>query len=100
MNDNLNFIDLLEVVVKETKPEFSQFKKPKLLDTPFSEEATGLDSLDMALVITVMGEIYKVPVKILDEARDIRTVRHLKEFVETHGTRIPESLEEAKGFIE
>jgi acyl carrier protein len=96
----MDFIDLLEVVVKETKPDFGKFNKPTSLDDTFEESEIGLDSLDMALVTTVMGEIYKVPVKVLDSARNIRTVRELKDFVENNGERIPETLEEAQGFIE
>ena len=96
----MDFLDLLEAVVRETKPDFSKFKKPKSLSSDLSEERTGLDSLDMALVITVMGEVYQVPMDVLDKASDMRTVRDMKEFMEKHGKRIPETLEEAAGYIE
>ena len=54
----------------------------------------------MALVITVMGEVYQVPMNVLDKASDMRTVRDMKEFMEKHGERIPKTLEEAEGYIE
>jgi acyl carrier protein len=96
----MDFLDLLEIVVRETKPDFSKFKKPTNLDSPLSEEDTGLDSLDIALVITVIGEIYQVPMAALDKARDIRTTRDVLDLVEREGERIPETIEEAKGYIE
>lgn len=96
----MNFIDLLALVVRNTKPDHGKFVRPETLDTPLSEEATGLDSLDMALVITVMGEIYKVPMEVIDRARGIETVADLQAFVEANGTRWPDSLDEAAGYIE
>ena len=96
----MDFLDLLEAVVRETKPDFSKFSKPKSLSADLSEDRTGLDSLDMALVITVMGEIYQVPMDVLDKASDMRTVQDMKDFMEKHGKRIPGTLEEAEGYIE
>ena len=96
----MDFLDLLEAVVRETKPDFSKFHKPQSLSVELSEDVTGLDSLDMSLVMIVVGEIYQVPVDVLDRAGDMRTVSDMKEFMEANGNRIPETLAEAKGYIE
>lgn len=96
----MNFIDLLEVVVRETKTDHSKFVPPKDLSASLAEGDTGLDSLDMTLALIVLGEVYQVPMKTLDHAGSFETALDLKSFLETQGERQPQTLEEAKGYIE
>ena len=69
------------------------------MDTPLSEENAGMDSLDLALLFTLMGGIYAVPNEIVDSAAGIDTPRKLKDFLEGHAWRVPQSLDQAKEWL-
>ena len=95
----MDFIDLLELVVRENATEPERLRRPKSMDTPLTEGSVGMDSLDLALLFTLMGEIYAVPNEIVDSASGIDTPRKLRDFLEAHAGRVPQSLDQAKEWL-
>lgn len=95
----MNFIDLLELVVRENSADPERRRKPMGMDDPFAEESAGLDSLDRALLFTLMGEVYDVPREIVDSAPGIETPRKLEKFLELHAGRVPQTLDQAKEWL-
>ena len=93
------FIDLLELVARENATEPEKRRRPMSMDAPLTEELVGLDSLDLALLFTLMGEIYDIPQEVVDAARGLDTPRKLRDFLEANAGRVPQSLDQAKHWL-
>jgi hypothetical protein len=57
----MDFIELFDACVQETKPRLDKYTKPKSLDVTLKEEDIGLDSLDVTLTLVMLSDIYGLP---------------------------------------
>jgi acyl carrier protein len=57
----MDFIKLFDACVREVKPRIDKYTKPASLDSALSEEAIGLDSLDVTLTLVLLSDIYGIP---------------------------------------
>jgi hypothetical protein len=57
----MDFIELFDACVREVKPRIDKYTKPASLDSALSEEAIGLDSLDVTLTLVLLSDIYGIP---------------------------------------
>lgn len=96
----MDFIDLLEFVVREAHKEPDVFRRPQDMDCSLDEANTGLNELEQVLLVVLMGQIYGVSDEIVDAAPVFDTPRKLRDFLETHAARIPRSLEQTKEWLD
>ena len=82
----MDFIDLLEFVVREARTEPDVFRRPQDMDCPLDEANTGLNELEQVLLVVLMGQIYGVSDEIADAAPVFDTPRKFRDFLETHAT--------------
>ena len=79
-NDFINFEDVL------SKSNFDE-----TFETPITESATNLDSLDVTFIFFLFGEVYGIPAdKALGESWSNGSIRLLQEFIQEHKTKDPE----------
>ena len=57
----MDFLELFDACVQETKPRLDKYTKPKSLDVTLKEEDIGLDSLDVTLTLVMLSDIYGLP---------------------------------------
>ena len=57
----MDFIELFDACVKETKPRLDKYTTPTSLDTTLKEEDIGLDSLDLTLSLILVMDVYGIP---------------------------------------
>ena len=95
----MDFIELFDACVQETKPRLDTYTKPTTLDTTLKEEDIGLDSLDIVLTFVLLFEIYGIP-----ETEDFNvpteSLRHVRDYMWEHKTRdfytVKEAMEEVQ----
>ena len=95
----MDFIDLLEFVVREASVEPDAFRRPESMDSPLAVENTGLNDLEQVLLVVLMGEIYDIPPEIVDAAPAFDTPRSFRDFLETHASRIPRTPDQTKEWL-
>jgi len=84
----MDFLELFDACVRETKPRLDKYTKPKSLDVTLKEEDIGLDSLDVTLTLVLISDIYgipeaddfNIPVGSLREVRDYMLENKNKDF--------------------
>lgn len=91
-----DFLKLLHEVAKKAKPFHDQLKPIDKMDMLFTD--AGLDSLDLLMCTVYLCEIYDVEDEISKEMQ-AKTPQECWDFLNTHGRRKPESLEQAIGWI-
>lgn len=94
----MDFLKLFDEIVREAKPMLDEYKKPDSLDTSIAD--IGVDSLDVVMILTLLGEIYEVTEEVMDRELDITTIGSLEVFLKEKGGRQPASLEEALEWME
>ena len=53
----MDFIELFDACVRETKLHLDDYTKPTTLDISLKEEDIGLDSLDVTLTLVLISDI-------------------------------------------
>jgi acyl carrier protein len=84
----MDFIELFDACVRETKLHLDDYTKPTTLDISLKEEDIGLDSLDVTLTLVLISDIYgipetedfNIPVGSLREVRDYMLENKNKDF--------------------
>ena len=98
----MDFIELFNKLSESQKAIREDYCPVSSLDDPIATEHTGLDSLDVALVYSILGDLYGVPNK-LENSWPFSTLGELKKFVEANGSRKPDeefsSVDEALGDV-
>lgn len=92
----INFIELVNQVVRVAKPSRPDFNEVKDLGNPLKE--CGIDSLDWLIVMIYLCEIYGIPEAIGKEFYPV-TIQELHDLIMQHKTREPETIEEALSYI-
>tara|TARA_B100000795_G_C22759094_1_gene422801 strand:- start:1122 stop:1433 length:312 start_codon:yes stop_codon:yes gene_type:complete len=86
-----DFLKLFNAVSAAQKVVTNDFIPAKSLDTPITENATNLDSLDVTFIFFLLGEVYGIPAdKALGESWSNGSIRLLNEFIKEHKTKDPE----------
>jgi hypothetical protein len=57
----MDFLELFNACVKEAKPRLEGYITPTSLDVTLKENDIGLDSLDIALTLALISDIYGIP---------------------------------------
>jgi hypothetical protein len=90
----MDFIELFDACVQETKPRLDKYTKPKSLDVTLKEEDIGLDSLDVTLTFVMLFEIYGIP-----ETEDFNvpteSLRHVRDYMWENKQRDFDTVEAA-----
>jgi acyl carrier protein len=89
---DLNFIELFNRVVDLAKPAFAEKSYASSLEDNLKD--VGVDSLDVILLSIYFGDIYGIE-EVVMKGMEVKTLGDLKEFVEQHATRKPQTVEEA-----
>lgn len=92
----INFIELVNQVVRVAKPSRPDFNEVKDLSNPLKE--CGIDSLDWLIVMIYLCEIYGIPEAIGKEFYPVN-IQDLHDLIMQHKTREPETIEEALSYI-
>jgi hypothetical protein len=92
----INFIELVNHVVRVAKPSRSDFNEVKTLSDPLKD--CGIDSLDWLIVMIYLCEIYGIPEAIGKEFYPI-TIQDLYDLLMKYKTKEPENLDEALSVI-
>jgi acyl carrier protein len=95
MTEN-DFLKLLHQVAKKAKPFHNELKPIDTMEVVFTE--VGLDSLDLLMCTVYLCEIYDVEDEKSKEMQ-ATTPQECWDFLNEHGRRKPESLEQAVGWI-
>jgi len=95
MTEN-DFLKLLHQVAKKAKPFHNELKPIDTMEVIFTE--VGLDSLDLLMCTVYLCEIYDVEDEKSKEMQ-ATTPQECWDFLNEHGRRKPESLEQAVGWI-
>ena len=95
MTEN-DFLKLLHEVAKKAKPFHNELKPIDTMEVVFSE--VGLDSLDLLMCTVYLCEVYDVEDEKSKEMQ-ATTPQECWDFLNEHGRRKPESLEQAVGWI-
>jgi|TARA_R110000803_G_scaffold68311_2_gene130157 hypothetical protein len=86
-----DFLELFNAVSAAQKVVTNDFIPAESLDTPITESATNLDSLDVTFIFFLFGEVYGIPAdKALGESWSNGSIRLLQEFIQEHKTKDPE----------
>ena len=90
----LTFLDIFNTCARLGKAVSDEYKTATSLDTPISKEELGLDSLDVMLTLSYLGELYGTPED--DEGDDwpLDTINTLKEHILKLKTVDPEDIYE------
>lgn len=95
---SFNFLDLFNAAAYASKDIPREYRPAESYDTPISEDDLNLDSLDVTLTFTLIGEMYGVPTE-LEDFWPVESIGALQVFVEQHKTKEPsehyESIEAA-----
>ena len=90
----MDFIELFDACVLETNPRPEKYTKPTSLETKLSEEDIGLDSLDVALIMVLLMDIYGIP-----ESEDfnvpMESLSAMHEYMQANKTKDFDSVEAA-----
>lgn len=92
----INFIELVNHVVRVAKPLVPDFNGVKTLSDPLKE--CGIDSLDWLIVMIYLCEIYGIPEAVGKEFYPV-TIQDLHDELMKHKTREPATIEEALTYI-
>lgn len=92
----IDFIELVNQVVRVAKPASPDFNNVKSLTDPLKE--CGIDSLDWLIVMIYLCEIYGIPEETGKEFYPL-TIQELYDLLMQHKTREPATLEEALSYI-
>ena len=95
MTEN-DFLKLLHEVAKKAKPFHNELKPIDTMEVVFTE--VGLDSLDLLMCTVYLCEVYDVEDEKSKEMQ-ATTPQECWDFLNEHGRRKPESLEQAVGWI-
>lgn len=86
-----DFLELFNAVGAAQKAITKDFVPAESMDTPITEDATGLDSLDVTLTFFVLGEAYGIPdEEELNDQWPYESLQLLYEFIQEHKTQDPE----------
>lgn len=86
-----DFLELFNALGAAQKPVTKDFVPAESLETPISEDATGLDSLDVTLTFFALGEAYGIPEdEELQKEWPVSSIGDLLVFIEAHKTKDPE----------
>ncbi len=86
-----DFLELFNAVGAEQKVVTKDYVPAESLDTPITEEALNLDSLDVTLTFFVLGEAYGIPEdEELNEQWPWESLRLLEAFIQENKTQDPE----------
>ena len=92
----MTFLELLNKVARVAKPAHLNFDPITDMDIKFTE--TDIDSLDGMIVVMYMAIIYGIPDEIVKDFTP-ETPQELCNFLTTHKTTEPESIEAAMEMI-
>lgn len=93
----MNFIDLFDAVVRESKPVLDGYVKPETMDTELA--SMGLDSLDFVMIFMMLGDMHGIPEEVADNPPELITLQDAKDFIDSHKNREFASVEEAMGAV-
>jgi acyl carrier protein len=96
MTEN-DFLKLLHEVAKKAKPFHNELKPIDTMEITFAD--VGLDSLDLLMCTVYLCEVYDVEDEKSKEMQ-AKTPQECWDFLNEHGRRKPESLEQAVGWIQ
>jgi acyl carrier protein len=82
--DNLDFLKLLNVVIKKAKPYHDEAPDVQDMELKFSD--TAIDSLDRLMILVYMTEIYGVDEEKTKQLQ-VNTPQELKDFLEANKTK-------------
>ena len=85
----LTFIDMFNACGNVTKDDFIPMKHMK---TPVTQQHTGLDSLDMALFLAYMADLYGAPDSEDVDQWPLTSIQDLKDHIMTVKTLDPEKI--------
>ncbi len=88
----MNFLDLFNAVAEVARPVYTKYTK--ITDKNHSISSYGLDSLDNLMICVFLCELYGIPEEIGKEMRS-ETIQEIEDFIMTHKTKEPESIEAA-----
>lgn len=94
----MDFLKLFDHAVREAKPILDGYETPTSLDVEIGD--LGVDSLDVVMILTILGDVYEVTEDVMDRDLNISTVGALQSFLTEKGGRVPATLEEAEGWME
>lgn len=86
-----DFLELFNAVGAAQKIVTKDYRPAESLDTPITEDALNLDSLDVTLTFFVLGEAYGIPEE--EELNDLwpwESIKLLQEFIQEYKTQDPE----------
>lgn len=89
----MDFVELFDAVVRETKPILDNYVKPESLDAELA--SLGLDSLDYALIFALLGDIFGIPETVADNPPELITLQDAKDFIDEHKQRDFDSVNAA-----
>lgn len=93
----MDYLKLLNGLARRIKPAHSAYREAAALDEQLGD--TGLDSLDVVLLAVYVCETFGIPEEV-GKTLNARTFEDIVRFAETHGTRVPGSVEEALAAFE
>jgi|TARA_R100000234_G_scaffold67331_1_gene41101 acyl carrier protein len=86
-----DFLELFNAVGTAQKVVTDDYIPAESLDTPITEDALNLDSLDVMLTFLVLGEAYGIPEEEeLNDLWPVESIKLLQTFVQEHKTQDPE----------
>ena len=86
-----DFLELFNAVGTAQKVVTNDYIPAESLDTPITEDAVNLDSLDLVLTFLVLGEAYGIPEEEeLNNLWPVESIKLLQAFIQKHKTRDPE----------
>lgn len=89
----MDFIELFDAVVRQCKPMLDGYEKPDSMDAELGN--LGLDSLDYALILMTLGDMYGIPEDVADSPPKLETLQDAKDFIDEHKVKTFESVDEA-----
>jgi hypothetical protein len=88
------FLELWHEFVKDAKPRLEGYTRPESIDTPITEEAMGLDSLDKTLVLALCADAYQIDAEEEHNIPNV-TLKEVYDWFQEKKTRDFETVEEA-----
>jgi acyl carrier protein len=88
----MNFLDLFNAVAEVARPIYTKYTPVPDKDSLITD--FGMDSLDMMMVCVFMCELFGVPEEVGKEMH-ATTVQEMEDFLMSHKTQQPDSIEAA-----
>jgi len=94
---DLNFVELFNKIVDLAKPVHAAKSHASSLDAELQD--LGIDSLDTILISIYFGDIYGIDEETMKQMR-VTTIKDLQDFLLSHATHTPQTIEEAMGRVQ